>query len=480
MNRLLAMFTGALLLLAGCGTDDPPEVSECDYEDLNLSACDKSGLGAVQADGIWNMRLDFSDGELAPGVIRFSGQPVISGLPIIDKFVEPERFLLTSHSHPPDGLPTSYLFAGCSSPTPTQLQGVFRRCTLGRKDLEGTFGAVRLSRREGESETSGLELVSEQALPAGAAARDIFVAGSYAYVTAYGQGLYIYDISNPQAPSKVAERVVEGEAWQQVLVRGQTLYLASAKRGVVLYDLTDPKSPAAPKALPGGVNVTGMALDGNWLYAASPAPNAEVLIFDVTNPREPVLSKRYFVEKSNPTLGDLPWELVVHGGRLYVSHGAYGLTISDVSNPKQPVLLGNYTYPGAFTRMAAVGTLGGTTVAFEAGEGWGAHLRVLDVNTPNLIAQMGEFQLRPEASIGAMELVGTKLYLGHYQDGLRVMDVSNPNNVRQAGYFNTWRESDPGRGASFFEGVSDVAVPGDGYIYLAETSRGLVILREQP
>jgi hypothetical protein len=79
-----------------------------------------------------------------------------------------------------------------------------------------------------------------------------------------------------------------------------------------------------------------------------------------------------------------------------------------------------------------------------------------------------------------MELVGTRLYMGHYQDGVRVLDVSNPNSVQPVGYYNTWRESDPGRGASFFEGVSDVAVPGDGYLYVAETSRGLVILREQP
>ncbi len=79
-----------------------------------------------------------------------------------------------------------------------------------------------------------------------------------------------------------------------------------------------------------------------------------------------------------------------------------------------------------------------------------------------------------------MALSGTKLYVAHYQDGLRVLDVSNPNEPQPVGYFNTWRETDTDRGASFFEGISDVAVPGDGYIYAAETSRGLVILRETP
>jgi hypothetical protein len=472
------MSTGVLLLLVGCGGDEPA-ARECDYEDLDLSACDKSGLGALQADGVWNMNLVFPDGEQSPASLRFSGEPSLAGLPIIDKQIESERFLLTSRLETTDGRPVDYLFAGCSAASPTQVQGVFRRCTDGKTDLEGNFEAIRVARRPGESESSRVEFVSETALTRGTA-RDVFVDSGHVYVAAQSEGLYIYDVSNPRQPIKVAERKpIQGESWNQVLVRQQTLYIASSTRGVVVYELSDPKSPNAPKVVPGEVNVTGLAMDGNWLYAASPSPNAEILIMDATNPREPVVAKRYYVEKSNPTLGNLPWEVRVYNQRMYVSHGTYGLTISNVADPKAPVLLGNYTYSGVYTRKAVVGTFGGTTVAFEASDGWDTHLRVLDVSSPNVVTQMGEFKLRPEVSLGAMELVGTRLYLGHYQDGLRILDVSNPNSVQPAGYFNTWRESDPGRGASFYEGVTDVAVPGDGYIYVAETSRGLLILREQ-
>ena len=477
MNRLLAMFT-AVLVLVGCGKDEP--VSECDYEDLNLSACDKSGLEALQADGIWNMNLVFSDGDSSPAFIRFSGEPSLAGLPLSEKRVEAERFTMTSQVETTDGRPVSYLFAGCNAPSPTQVQGVFRRCAAGSKDLEGTFEAARVVRRPGEAEGSRIELVSETALPRGVA-RDVFVAGSYAYVTAQEEGLYIYDVSNPQLPTKVAERKpVEGESWNQAVVRNQTLYIASSTRGVLVYELSDPKSPASPKVFPGGVHVSSLTFDGNWLYAASPAPNAELLIMDATNPREPVIADRYYVEQSNPRRGDLPWEVVVRDNRMYVSHGTYGLIISDVTNPKSPALLGNYTYSGVYSRKVALTTYGGTTVAFEASNVWDTRLRVLDVSTPKVVTQMSEFKLRPEVSLGAMELAGTKLYLGYYQDGLRVLDVSNPNSLQQVGYFNTYRESDTGRGASFYEGVTDVAVPGDGYVYVTETSRGLLVLREQP
>ncbi|MDY7225557.1 LVIVD repeat-containing protein [Hyalangium rubrum] len=485
MTRLLALFTGVLLLVTGCGKTEEPPAAECDYEDLDLTQCDTSTLGSLQADGIWNMNLTFAEGDTAPAVIRFSGEPQIAGLPMSDKRVESDVFLLTSEVQTVEQVPRTvrYLFAGCRASAPTQVQGTFRRCTSGKKDLEGTFEAKRVLRREGEAEASGVELVSELALPNGSA-RDIFLAGGYAYVAAREAGLYIFDISNPQAPTlaKALElNPTDNDAWHQVWVKNQTLYVASSKRGVLVFDLTNPKDPVSPKGYPTpGVDVRALAIDGDFLYAASPSPNAEVLILDLTKPREPVVAKRYFVEETDPSLGDLPWDVAVSGGRLYVSHGFYGLAVSNVADPRQPKLLGRYAYTGADTRTALVGTFGFRTLAFEAGEGWGAHLKVLNVSSPELITKGGEFKLRSEVAPSSMALVGTKLYVAHYQDGLRVLNVTEADTLEPLGYYNTWRESDGRRGNSFFEGASDVEAPGDGYLYVAETSRGLVILREQP
>jgi hypothetical protein len=428
------------------------------------------------------MDITFDDGERTSGVIKYLGDPQLSGLPISSTRVEPDVFALTSEVlSSVDSSPIKYLFAGCHSSAPTQVEGMFRRCTNGATDLQGTFKATRIQRRASESESAGLQLVSEIALPRGVA-QDVFVAGGYAYVSAREAGVYIYDISNPAAPRKVSELVPQDDSWHQVWVKDQTMYIASTKRGVLLYDVTNPAEPLSLKSFPTdkAVDVRALSLDGNWLYAASPFPNAEILIFDATNPRELVVAKRYFVEQTNPDLGDRPYDVLARGGRLYVSHWSYGLAVSDVANPRQPKLLGRFAYTSATTRTVDVGPIGSRTLAFEAGEDWGAHLRILDVSAPDNIAQVAEFQLRPEVSIRSLKLSGTKLYVAHYQDGLRVLDVSNPNEPRQVGYFNTWRETDTGRGASFFEGISDVAVPGDGYIYAAETSRGLVILREQP
>jgi hypothetical protein len=248
---------------------------------------------------------------------------------------------------------------------------------------------------------------------------------------------------------------------------------------VILYDVTDPRAPVRIKALSQRVEARSVYVEQDRLYVASPQPRADVLIYDVSNDREPTLLSRYLVDDSIPEAGDRPVGAIVHGGRLYIGHWAYGLAVADVTDPSRPKKLGRFRYSGATSRSVVVGQVGNRTLAFESGESWGAHLQVLDVSDPGHITQAGEYVLRPESTVSGLALSGTKLYVAHNVDGLRVLDVSNPSQVREVGYYNTWRETDPGRGLYFVEGLSAVKVPGDGYIYATETSRGLLILREQ-
>ena len=111
------------------------------------------------------------------------------------------------------------------------------------------------------------------------------------------------------------------------------------------------------------------------------------------------------------------------------------------------------------------------------GKGPFEHLRTLDVTEPSQMVKIGTFQLRPIVSIHNMVLVGKRLYLSWYQEGVRVLDVSNPTQPTQVAYFNTFRENDVNRGG-YFDGSIGIRVPGDGYIYTVDTSRGLLILRE--
>lgn len=485
MRRLLASLS-ALALAAGCSnTNSTTEKHECEPEVIDLSGCDKSTLSSLQTEGIWNTNLTFSDGTDSPSVIRFSGNgtPLLAGLPLTEKR---DNFVLISDVQNSLAQDVRYLFAGCTATSPTQLSGRFRRCTDGAMDLEGSFDAARVTRRTGEADASRVELVSETSLPVDTTtnlprgiASDVFVADGYAYVVALSGGLYIYDVHDPAHPQKKAELAPSSGDWNQVWVKGNTAYIASSIRGILLYDVTDRTAPKYISALPDkAVNANSVYVDGNRLYAASPSPNAEVLAYDISTPTAPTLLSRYFVEDSNPNNGDRPMEVVAQGNTMYVSHWTYGLAVVDVTNPKSFTLAGSFKYTGATSRAVAVGTVGSRTLAFETSEDWGGHVRALDVSVPAGIAQVGEYTQRAQVSARSMTLAGSKLYLADYQDGLRILDVSNPGEPQQVGYYNTWREADVGRGASFYEGLSGVRVPGDGYIYATDTSRGLLIFRE--
>jgi hypothetical protein len=177
-------------------------------------------------------------------------------------------------------------------------------------------------------------------------------------------------------------------------------------------------------------------------------------------------------------IGGFPHDMFATGDRLYISDPVNGYQVADVREPSAIRMLGSFTYPLQYAHSSAVGTFGGRTIAFEGGEGPGDHLRVLDVTDPAKIVKIGEFQLRPEISIHNMVLVGKKLYLSWYQEGVRVLDVSNPTQPTQAAYYNTWREPSWGPGL-YLHGAIGIRVPGDGFIYAVDTQRGLLVLREQ-
>jgi hypothetical protein len=482
MNRFLVA-AGALLLATGCQKESEDK-RECQLEAIDLSACNRAGLASVKAEGLWNVNVTLPD-STTPAVLSLrEGNRHLFGVPLSEEKVEGETFYLGSDYRDGTGQLVRFALVGCEAPTPERVLGRFRRCVDGTKDLEGTFEAARLGWRSGEQEAQGVELVAQAAVSSGVPV-DVHVAGGVAYVSALEGGLSIYDVSNPAQPTKRASLTPEkGVAWYQTWRKETTLYIASSN-GVVLYDVADPAAPRYLKTLPVQVEARALTVEGNRLYVVAPLPRADVLIYDVTKPAEPVLQSRYLVADSIADVGEVPLGAFALGNALYIGHLAYGLAVADVTDGSKPKAAGSYHYEGATSRSVVAGTFGQRTLAFESGENWGAHVRMLDVTTPSHIAQVGAFSLgtqatpRPETTVSGLALVGTKLYVAHNQDGLRVLDVSNPSEPRLLGHFNTWREDDAGRGKSFLEGLSSVRVPGDGYVYGTETSRGLLIFREQ-
>jgi hypothetical protein len=460
-----------------------------DVESFNLEKCEPSTLGGLPRDGIFTA-VYRKDGEplfFDVDSFRLSGDGSLDayrGEAPTQRQVDAEHFFLSSTRQLSSSLTSRSSLVGCRAEG-KRLYGCYVSCRNGRVTSSGTFLAERWARRAGETEGSGLRLASESLVTQGTPL-DVYVTQGHAYVVSgplgvEGGGLSVFDVRDTSAPVLKKTLSLEGDNdWNGVWAKGNALYVASNRSGVLVFDITNPADPRLVRGSPaGGINVHTVFVEGERLYAMSPSPQPKTLIFDIREPTEPVLLGQYveWGAGSDWRVG-YPHDALAFEDRLYINHWSAGYLLVDVSDPANPRKLGAYTYAQATSHANAVGRFGERLIAFEGGETWGGHLRVLDVTDPGQPEKLGEYKLEPNASIHNMVLKGERLYIAYYHHGVRVLDVSRPENPREVAYYNTFRETDPDRGLSFFEGAIGMRVPGDGYVYVIDTSRGLLIFPE--
>ncbi|NTX12234.1 hypothetical protein HUA74_03335 [Myxococcus sp. CA051A] len=475
-------------ILADCKFDprnvSPTICNELDRADLfDLSQCETQSLGALAQEGIYQVELRgeraLPDGgtRIVPSSTGFllrddGGTSTLYDQPILKLDMEGDRFVLQGQV-PRTG--TVMNLTGCETKAPNILTGCFASCRRGQFTQGGTFEAHRVVKQEAEPESSGgLALLSEHRVSTGLAV-DIYVTKGHAYVVSMPHqdqlgGLTVFDVSNPRNPVRTASISLPGDNfWNGVWAKDNALYVASNDSGVVVYDISQPAEPLFVRSLStggdGGAHT--VLVDGNFLYAM--VPISGTFIYDLTHPLDPVL---------RTVIPGGPHDSFVYEGRLYISDSSDGYALFDLANLDDIREVGRYIIPNGFSHHNAVGTFGGKTIAFEGGEFNASHVRALDVTDPANIVKIGTFKMRRVTSMHNLILRGNLLYVAWYQEGLRVLDVSNPTQLRQVAHHHVFRETDPLRGDSLFEGLFGVRVPGDGYVYTAESSRGLMIFNE--
>jgi hypothetical protein len=480
---------------------DPGPLASCSYksnaalrcgdpENFDLSTCDRATLASAPSEGVYVLKNRAEARSSPTGGIVFGSamklssdgtRSVIAGGPATVESRQGQTFYLQREWALANGDIALTTYVGCQSSSTQPLTGCYVTCRNGGVRALGTFEAIRATRREGEQEAEGISLVSESFVRLGVPV-DIYVTKGHAYVVSVNMhartgGLTVFDVRDPSKPVLVRTVTLPGNSyWNGVWAKDNALYVASTL-GVLIFDISDPFEPVFEKRVPEHpVSVHTVFVEGNRLYAMAPSPHNETLMFDITDPHEPELRTR-FVPPGGDTAG-YPHDAFAYEGRLYINYWDLGYVIVDARDPDNFQQLGKYQYSNQTSHANAVGTLNGRTIAFEGGENYSAHLRVLDVTEPKNVVKIGEFRLRPQSSIHNMVLVGTRLYIAWYQEGVRVLDVSNPAEPRQIAYFNTFRETDFERGYSFYDGAIGMRVPGDGYVYVVDSSRGLLIFRE--
>ncbi|HKS35643.1 MAG TPA: hypothetical protein VJW76_00535, partial [Verrucomicrobiae bacterium] len=119
-----------------------------------------------------------------------------------------------------------------------------------------------------------------------ASGRDVVFAGNYAYLAAGGDGLKIYDVSNPLLPAPVATLDTPGSA-QGIAVSGNHVYLADYEGGFRIFNVANPASPSLVGSLPVISLANDVVVSGNFAFVADELDGFRVV--NISNPAAPVL-----------------------------------------------------------------------------------------------------------------------------------------------------------------------------------------------
>jgi hypothetical protein len=164
----------------------------------------------------------------------------------------------------------------------------------------------------------------------------------------------ILDITDPTAAVLKWEFSPPDSAWVHAMhIRGNRMFMSEYSGAKVdIYDISNIANQAP--TLTGAVtaNTTNHSSwtseDGNYLYSARETFDGDLRVYDITDPQVPLLRKTIKAADLNIN-AVTPHNPVVKGNRLYVSWYQAGVQIFDISDPANPVRIGQYdTVPAAF------------------------------------------------------------------------------------------------------------------------------------
>lgn len=178
--------------------------------------------------------------------------------------------------------------------------------------------------------------------------REMAVRDEFAYLTKsdnmYGAGyLEILDISNPYNPASLGTASLTIQGASSIAISNTYAYVGSWS-GVSAVNIENPNSPyeTSSVSVPSGVNVRGVNLEGNYLYAAT---TAGLKIYDISDPA----TLNFVGEYTGVSVSDV----AVKGRYAYLTlNSAQQLQIVDVLTPSTPTLVRTLNTCGASSSVA--------------------------------------------------------------------------------------------------------------------------------
>ncbi|MBK7407745.1 MAG: choice-of-anchor B family protein [Saprospirales bacterium] len=251
-------------------------------------------------------------------------------------------------------------------------------------------------------------------------------------------GTAIYRLAEPFAEVGFIPGPVSN--WREITVVGQQGYVVTegsgTGEGMQVIDLSP--LPGEPVLL---TTYTATFTTGHIIqrdiyseiprvYVCGTTPTNGVHILDVSNPADPVQIGEY-----QP--GYYIHDCHVRGNRLYgAAFYNKTLDIVDITDPANPELITTLPDPGTNTHSCS--TTPDENFLFLADEADGYPGRLFDISDLDNITQVAQYSANATSLVHNPYIAGDLAILSHNTEGLRIVDIADPSLPVEVGYFDTY------------------------------------------
>lgn len=226
----------------------------------------------------------------------------------------------------------------------------------------------------------------------------------------YGQRNFeIIDISDPLSPTHQSFYTAQGNNVFETILQGNYVYLAIWDDIVDDLEIVDISDPTQPMLI-SSINITqssrhnfGIEISGDYAYMVESRggsnPNDQLTIIDISNKMQPeVVATQPVTYANNDEFGK---SLTLLNEHAFV--GGFGVRIFDVTDPLAPTPVGIYTIANAIGYNYGVESQNGYLYVSAPLENGFTAMHILDVSNPANPVKIGDYQYLGELIVSAGE-----------------------------------------------------------------------------